>query len=99
MRCSDEEFEHHLELCEFLPQNKKEAIENVAIFGLGVCSKCRWASGCLKCDPEKCIRYHLSKEGLVPKAKGIVNVPQTNSEGIKTGGGDDFPVADFEQAL
>ena len=30
--------------------------------GLGVCSRCRWQSGCLSCDPEKAWRWAVSKE-------------------------------------
>ena len=36
-----------------------------------VCSKCRWQSGCLACDPKKALRYHLSKE-----ARDKQKVPQ-----------------------
>jgi len=33
-----------------------------AASGVGVCSKCRWQSGCLNCDPEKARRHFLEKE-------------------------------------
>ena len=44
------------------------------------------------CDPEKAIRYHLSKEGLVPKAKKATIILEPADEQIeppKTGGGSD----------
>ena len=31
------------------------------------CSKCRWSSGCLDCDPFKCLRYHLHTEAAKAK--------------------------------
>ena len=30
-----------------------------------VCSRCRFSSGCLTCDKEKCLKYHLVQEGYV----------------------------------
>ena len=36
--------------------------------GKGICSKCRYAHGCLKCCFEKALRYHLGKQGYVGPA-------------------------------
>jgi hypothetical protein len=33
-----------------------------AASGVGVCSQCRWQSGCLNCDSEKARRHFLEKE-------------------------------------
>ena len=30
-----------------------------------VCASCNWTTGCYRCDPFKCMRYHLVKEGFV----------------------------------
>ena len=30
--------------------------------GMGVCSSCRWTSGCLRCDPEKAWSYYVRQE-------------------------------------
>ena len=35
---------------------------------LGRCAKCRWQSGCLACDPYKCLRFHLHKQ-LRPRSR------------------------------
>ena len=35
----------------------KKEIERVSLTGVGVCSKCRFSSGCLKCDLNKCKEY------------------------------------------
>jgi len=35
-----------------------------AASGVGVCSKCRWQSGCLNCDRDKAQRHFLEKERL-----------------------------------
>ena len=37
-------------------------IEFVKLTGKGICSKCHWKSGCMKCDAEKALQYHLKKE-------------------------------------
>lgn len=31
----------------------------------GICSRCRWTSGCLNCDKEKALKYYLKQEGFV----------------------------------
>ena len=36
-------------------------------FSLGVCSKCRWTSGCLECSSYKALRYHLHSEAAKAK--------------------------------
>lgn len=37
----------------------------------GKCAKCRWQSGCLACDPQKCLRYYLFKEAKTAKKGGF----------------------------
>ena len=92
LKWSPQEVKYYLKLCEGLPQPRITALSNVVIFGLGTCAKCRWVSGCYMCDPEKAIRYHLSQEGLVPKAKKATIILEPADEQIeppKTGGGSD----------
>ena len=36
-----------------------------ASHGGGVCSKCRWRSGCLECDKEKALFHWLKVEGFI----------------------------------
>ena len=44
-----------------LPPSSKMAIEKIRDLGdPGVCSRCRYASGCLACSVEKAERYHLN---------------------------------------
>ena len=32
--------------------------------GIGICSKCRWTSGCLECSGQHAFKYHMSKGAL-----------------------------------
>ena len=32
--------------------------------GTGICSKCRWSSGCLECSGQHAFKYYMSKEAL-----------------------------------
>ena len=32
--------------------------------GIGICSKCRWSSGCLECSGQHAFKYYMSKEAL-----------------------------------
>ena len=48
-------------------------LSNTMAYGHGLCGKCRWQSGCFKCDPIKALRYYLSMEGLIT-AKEVVLV-------------------------
>ena len=40
----------------------KKEIERVERTGVGICSKCRFSSGCLKCDINKCRDYWMRLE-------------------------------------
>ena len=40
---------------------------NKASAGHGICSKCRWQSGCFACDGGKGLKYWLQKEGFLVK--------------------------------
>jgi len=44
---------------EDLSLEHRAAYEKVKEHGLGVCSKCRWRSGCLNCDERKAWRYYV----------------------------------------
>lgn len=40
----------------------RKELARVREFGWGVCSRCRWQSGCLSCEPGHCLRYWMKKE-------------------------------------
>ena len=77
-----------------LDQPTKLKIEHVVQFGFGVCSKCRYQSGCWECDPIMALRYYLSKKGLIPKEpRQRVRVAIEDTQklfGHERGGGEDF---------
>ena len=37
-------------------------MHKIETMGAGICSKCRWMSGCLACDPHKCTSYWMRRE-------------------------------------
>ena len=43
-----------------LSAEDKAVLQKVQDYGLRVCSRCRWQSGCLDCHPDKCARYLLN---------------------------------------
>ena len=47
---------------ENLSAEAKTAIQLVEANPMLVCSKCKFSSGCLKCDPVKALAYRLKKE-------------------------------------
>ena len=83
-----------LEMYKDLDQPTRLRIEHVLQFGFGVCSKCRWQSGCFECDPVMALRYHLSKTGWIPKEpRQRVKVAIEDDQklyGQQRGGGEDF---------
>ena len=44
-----------------LPVEARLAIEEVSRVAYGICSRCRWSSGCLACSVKHAQRYHLNK--------------------------------------
>ena len=42
----------------------QEIVKHVHFTGVGVCSKCRWSSGCFECDGAHALLYCLKKEGF-----------------------------------
>ena len=44
-----------------LPASARIEIEEVSRSGYGICSRCRWSSGCLACSVKHAQRYHLNK--------------------------------------
>ena len=62
----------------------KYAVEGT-MSALGICSKCRFKSGCLRCDPVKSLRYHWLKE-----AQGKGKVPGPDLPDWKTLSGHGF---------
>ena len=46
-----------------LPAEYQKAIEKLKHYEVGVCSRCRFQSGCLSCSIEKCTAYWMRREG------------------------------------
>ena len=46
-----------------LPAEYHKAIEKLQHYEVGVCSRCRFQSGCLSCSIEKCTAYWMRREG------------------------------------
>ena len=60
-----------------LPESAKQAILKISEMGNpGVCSRCRWTSGCLSCSVEKAEKYHLNvlrhSLGLAKLCQGLI---------------------------
>ena len=51
---------------ENLSKASQMAVE-IAAAGLGICSKCRWQSGCFACVGSKALKCWLQKEGFLEK--------------------------------
>jgi hypothetical protein len=47
---------------EDLSLERRQAYERVRDNGIGICSSCRWTSGCLRCDPSKAWNYYVRQE-------------------------------------
>jgi hypothetical protein len=47
---------------ELLRPEYQEQVLKVMRYGHGVCSRCRFTTGCLSCDPDKALRYWMKKE-------------------------------------
>ena len=64
--------------------------EKVKAEGCGVCSKCRWTSGCMNCDAVKAWRYYVKQElGMMGVAKALGKAKaKAKAKGVKGGGGD-----------
>ena len=48
----------------------RQHVLNVREKGLGVCSKCRWSTGCLACDEIKAWKWAVSQELRIPTKAG-----------------------------
>ena len=46
-----------------LPSAYLKAKAKIELDGIGVCSKCRYSSGCMDCNVWKCTAYWMRKEG------------------------------------
>ena len=44
---------------EDLSQEIQVKLSHLRNFEVKICSKCHWSSGCLQCDYEKALRYHI----------------------------------------
>ena len=47
---------------EELPHEYTVAMHKIQVRGTSICSRCRWQSGCLSCDPDNCTAYWMRKE-------------------------------------
>ena len=45
-----------------LPSAYTMAMHKIQTVGAGICSRCRFMSGCLACDPHKCTSYWMRRE-------------------------------------
>lgn len=45
-----------------LPDEYHKEIHRIKLYEVGVCSKCRHASGCLRCDEAHCLGYYMRLE-------------------------------------
>ena len=45
-----------------LPSGYTMAMHKIQTIGAGICSRCRFMSGCLACDPHKCTSYWMRRE-------------------------------------
>ena len=45
-----------------LPSGYTMAMHKIQTVGAGICSRCRFMSGCLACDPHKCTSYWMRRE-------------------------------------
>ena len=62
-KLSEELFEAGHSMTEHdLSDNAKKELLKVRTFGWGVCSRCRWQSGCLSCEEEFFFMYWMKKE-------------------------------------
>ena len=53
---------------DLLPPERRAIVDHIFKQGVGVCSRCRYSHGCLSCDGEKALRYHLGKAGYIGPA-------------------------------
>ena len=94
-RYSEEEWKHCEEnftavaSVDELRWDHREKFESVKAKGMGICSRCRWLSGCQSCDVEKAWSWACRQtlwlrisEALKPAAK-----PKGRPKGSKTGAG------------
>ena len=51
----------------------KEALEKIKNYGIGLCSRCHWSTGCLSCDYEKALKYLLKKEFPGPLVASLIS--------------------------
>ncbi len=56
---------------EAMSKASQMAVE-IAAAGMGICSKCRWQSGCFACVESKALKYWLHKEGFLVKEYNVL---------------------------
>ena len=67
---------------EDLPPDLRSKYSKVLAEGTGVCSRCRWRSGCISCDPSKAWKYYAFQSlGLEDKDPGKAGEVKKNVKG------------------
>lgn len=71
--------------------------EKVKAEGCGVCTKCRWTSGCMNCDADKAWRYYVKQElGMMGVGKAVGKAKAKAKAKPVKGGGSDMTQAPHE---
>ena len=71
---------------EDLGKEQQEHFKKVEATGIGICSRCRWKSGCLSCDKDKAW-YYVVKWELGMRALDIQKAPVEQPVPKPAGGG------------
>ena len=71
---------------EDLGKEQQEHFKKVETTGIGICSRCRWKSGCLSCDKDKAW-YYVVKWELGMRALDIQKAPVEQPVPKPAGGG------------
>ena len=67
-------------MLELLTEGHQEICRKVKEVGIGVCSKCRWQSGCSGCDWTKAVRYYRHQETTGKFGEGYKDAPKAKAK-------------------
>ena len=76
---------NHWEISQ-LSERLQAHVSKVRLEGMGVCSKCRWVSGCLACDKDKAWRWAVRQELGMVQAKAKAKAKGEHMPKVKGGG-------------
>ena len=74
-----------------LPRKEQERCLRIKAKGLGICAKCRWKHGCLRCDFPKAVRYHLQRLTSHEVEEPFVSTPLQGGGSGALGAREDVP--------